>query len=120
MAARFTLGKNERLKSRKLITQLFNEGKSISSYPFRIIYSITPEAGPLKAGFTVSSKNFKKAVDRNKVKRLLREAYRLNKSQLIRDDAGINLFIIYTAKEILDFKTIHDKLIVALEKIRGK
>ena len=80
---RYTLGKEERLKSRKLIDQLFKEGKSFSSFPFRVVWKYLPSASDsfLKAGFTVSTKHFKKAVDRNRIRRLMKEAYRLQKNE---------------------------------------
>lgn len=117
IASKFTLGKNERLKSRKLIGQLFSEGKSIAVYPYRVLYSINPGSHSLQAGFTVSSRNFKRAVDRNRIKRLTREAYRLNKNALKKDDVVINLFFIYTGKEILEFGEIQNKMKDALTRI---
>ncbi|MBL0182209.1 MAG: ribonuclease P protein component [Chitinophagaceae bacterium] len=78
---RYRFGKTEKLKSRKTIEQLFAEGKSFSNFPFRVIWKFTQTAdAALQAGFTVSSKNFKNAVDRNRIKRLMREAYRLQKN----------------------------------------
>ena len=64
----FTFKKDERLKSRKLIGQLFKEGKSFSNFPFRILYLFVNGGDHLQAGFTTSTKNFKKAVDRNRIK----------------------------------------------------
>ncbi|MES1226963.1 MAG: ribonuclease P protein component, partial [Bacteroidota bacterium] len=82
MAKQFTLGKKERLKSRKSIEQLFNEGKSFAVSPCRVFYMILPFNATstsfiVQFGAGVSTKNFKKAVDRNRIKRLVREAYRL-------------------------------------------
>ncbi|TYB78706.1 ribonuclease P protein component [Bizionia myxarmorum] len=77
-----TYNKHEKLKSKKLIDQLFTEGKSVSVYPFRMVYleTIFEDHVPFKTGVSVSKKYFKKAVDRNRIKRLMREAYRLNKT----------------------------------------
>jgi len=77
-----TLGKEERLKSRKLIGRLYEEGKSITSFPLRMVYLQTqhPSDFPAQVAVSVSKKFFKLAVDRNKVKRLLRETYRKQKS----------------------------------------
>jgi ribonuclease P protein component len=118
----FTLGKNERLKSRKLIEQLFKEGKSFAVNPFRI-YVLTGDspAAEIKFGVGVSTKNFKKAVDRNRIKRLVREAYRLQKNELLQNVQGKNiqlsLFFIYTGKELPLYKEVYDKMTIALQKI---
>ena len=84
---RYKLGKQARLKSRKVIDCLFKDGKSFTVFPFRVIYQftklpVTPDAFQLQAGFSVSKRHFKKAVDRNRIKRLMREAYRLQKNEL--------------------------------------
>jgi ribonuclease P protein component len=124
----FSLGKNERLKSRKQIDILFGEGKKINVYPFRLIYKREAGAMALKAGFTVSSKNFPRAVDRNRIKRLTREAYRVQKNELetlvLKNKEQIHLFFIYTGKEIIPqhetsacVKVILDKLIQHLHAI---
>ena len=99
MVKQFTLGKQERLKSRKAIEQLFKDGQRFTSTPYRVFYK---KAGKpeLQFGAGVSSKNFKKAVDRNRVKRLMREAYRLQKNNLqkhLKDrNTGLNLFFNFT------------------------
>jgi ribonuclease P protein component len=119
----FSFGKQEKLKSRKLIQQVFAEGKAIAAHPLRLVY-IQPgneEKGQVKVGVSVSSRNFKKAVDRNRIKRLLREAYRLNKS-LLMDHAGKTgqqfcAFIIYTDKTLPGLETINQKMPVILTKL---
>lgn len=126
----FTLGKNERLKSRKQIEHLFDKGKSFVVNPFRVYFivngelPIAGEKSPLQFGVGVSSKNFKKAVDRNRIKRLTKEAWRLQKNEL-KDKikvSGIRLttFFIYTGKELPDFTTVKDKVAVALKKLADK
>lgn len=109
-----TLGKNERLKSRKLISALFEEGKALTAYPVRMIYLFTPEKVTLQAGFSASSRNFGKAVDRNRLKRLMREAYRLEKTGLQNalhaQSKNLLLFFVYTGKEIADYQTITIKV----------
>lgn len=81
---RFTFRKHEKLKSRKLIGRLFEEGKSVKKFPVRLVYLQTDHTSEAKvqAGFSVPKRNFKKAVDRNRIKRLIREAYRNQKSGL--------------------------------------
>lgn len=118
MAKQFTLGKDERLKSRKAIDQLFKEGQRFSVLPFRVCYQFTP--AELKFGITVSAKNFKKAADRNRVKRLTREALRLQKNELrqvlLEKNKGLNVFLIYTAKELPDYSLIEGKVSIVLKK----
>ena len=81
---KFTLGKPEKLKSRKLIGRLFEEGNSVKKFPIRLVYLQTEHTSdfPAQVGFSVPKRNFKHAVDRNRIKRLLREAYRLEKVRL--------------------------------------
>lgn len=125
VAKQFTLGKNERLKSRKQIEQLFSEGKNFPLFPFRIYYLVTPlianSSSSLQFGAGVSGKNFKKAVDRNRVKRLTREAYRLQKKQLqeatIQKKLQLNIFFIYTGKELPPFNIVREKVNVILNKL---
>ena len=132
MSKKFTLGKDERLKSRKQIEKLFAAGKSFVVNPFRVYFIVNgvPIAigrsmvNGLKFGIGVSNKNFKKAVDRNRIKRLTREAWRLQRNELkdlVRTQGKqVNVFFIYTGKELPDFKTIKDKVAVALRKLAGK
>lgn len=120
------LGKKERLKSRKLIEQLFSEGKNFPLAPFRVYYLLSPLAThdsrfTTQFGAGVSSKNFKKAVDRNRIKRLTREAYRLQKTDLLQKlkekKLQLNIFFIYTGKELPDFNTVKEKLKLILNKL---
>jgi ribonuclease P protein component len=125
VAKQFTLGKNERLKSRKQIEQLFSEGKNFPLSPFRIYYLVTPpstnSSSTLQFGVGVSGKNFKRAVDRNRVKRLTREAYRLQKKQLqeatMQKKLQLNIFFIYTGKELPSFSIVREKVNVILIKL---
>ena len=75
----------------------------------------------LQAGFGVSAKNFKKAVDRNRVKRLTREAYRLNKNELqillVERNLKLVLFFIYTGKELPDFLLVTEKIKISLQRL---
>ena len=78
---KFTLGKQERLKSKKLIGRLYEEGKVIKKFPLRMVYIQTEHTSkfPAQVGVSVPKRNFKSAVDRNRIKRLLRETYRKEK-----------------------------------------
>jgi len=119
----FTLGKDERLKSRKLIERVFREGKSFALFPFRVYYAPLPAIVPvfLQAGFGAGSRNFKKAVDRNRIKRLTREAYRLQKQGLqdhLRDKGRpLAVFFIYVGKELPDQELIRTKIGLILQKL---
>jgi ribonuclease P protein component len=122
MAKQFSLGKEERLKSRKLIEELFSAGKNFVVNPFRIYYMVSKGAFTLRFGVGVSGKNFKKAVDRNRIKRLIREAYRLQKlslqERLKEKNSQLNIFFIYTGKELPDFNLAKEKVNVALKKLQ--
>ena len=135
MRKQFTLGKEERLKSRKQIEQLFDKGKSIVITPFRVYFLIdemlnAQRSIPIAIGINVqfgvgvSARNFKKAVDRNRIKRLTREAWRLQKNEIAKKakeaQRQLNVFFIYTGKELPDFTTVKDKVAIALKKLADK
>ena len=119
---KFTLQAQERLKSRKVIEQLFKEGKSFSHFPFRIIYlEIENHLFPLQAGFSVSKRHFKNAVDRNRIKRLMRECYRLQKNslktELEENHKSLVLFFIYTGNELPKYDFVFEKIGSALGRL---
>ena len=120
------MGKAERLKSRKLIDGLFTSGASVSVFPLRVTFAFLPHTASddyyLKAGVTASRRNFKKAVDRNRIKRLIREAYRLQKGEL---QAGLenkgfkaHLFFMYVDKQMPTYGQVYDAMTKSL-KILG-
>jgi ribonuclease P protein component len=120
----FTFSNLERLKSKKIIKELFEKGSSFYFHPFRLFYLPDSDPSLVKPQilFSVPKKNFRSAVDRNKIKRQLREAYRLNRHKLV----GLSLEkektlpkaigIMYVSKEKLPFSLIQDKLILSFER----
>jgi len=103
--------KNEKLKSSKAIEYLFLNGKKHIQFPLKIIYLETSESENNKVAFSVPKRNFKKAVERNRIKRLLREIYRLNKHRLVKKEANLLILFIYIGKQIPDYHTLEKKMI---------
>ncbi|CAM4054055.1 ribonuclease P protein component [Flavobacterium weaverense] len=115
----FKYPKNEKLKSKITIGLLFTEGKSVSKYPLRLVYKAGTfgEGEKIKMGVSVSKRNFKKAVDRNYFKRILRETYRLNKHLLIDNlDQPYSFMFFYQTKDRLSYDEINTKTIQLFEK----
>ena len=131
----FTYKKQDKLKSRKQTQYLFSNGQSINVFPIKLIFTIEinesdpnkgmAEAnGVLQAGVGAPSRTFRKAVQRNRVKRLLREAYRLEKpsfmEQLSLTNKRLNLFFLYTDSVVLTQLEIQHKLKEALNLLVKK
>jgi ribonuclease P protein component len=116
----FSYPKNEKLKSQKTIDLLFSKGKSVSKYPLRLVYvENTDENNTEKVlmGVSVSKKYFKKAVDRNYFKRVLRECYRLNQHLLKENlEKPYALMFFYQTKEKLSYQEIEEKTIQLFQK----
>lgn len=116
-----TYPKSEKLKRKNTIDLLFSQGKSVSKYPLRLVYVPVdlPETESIKMGVSVSKKYFKKAVDRNYFKRLLRESYRHNKELLLSETQKKYAFMFfYQSKDRLDYQEINLKTIALFEKFR--
>jgi len=115
-----SFGKKEKLKSKKLITLLFNEGKGVSSFPLKLIYLSDKKKGEsIQTGVTVSKRNFKRAVDRNRIKRLLRESYRLNKALVFNNtDANFAFLFLYLGKDMPSFDLLDQKMKLVLNKFK--
>jgi ribonuclease P protein component len=127
MYTKQTFSKAEKLCNKKLIDKLFTKGTSFFSYPFKVIYFFA-EANdsftanyPAKVLFTTSKRHFKKAVDRNRIKRLLRESYRKNKSSFYDelDKKGLKLVIgfIFNGKELPLYRDVEKKIIDIIHRL---
>ena len=115
----YSYPKVEKLKSKKIIESLFTDGKSVGKYPLRLVYiqNDFDDDVPLKMGVSVSKKYFKKAVDRNYFKRVLRECYRLNKHLLIDNlEQKYCFMFFYQTKDRLSYQEINEKTIKLFEK----
>jgi len=122
--------KAERLCNHKLINRLFTNGHSFFHYPFKIIYLIVDqderrlfsESYPVQVLFTTSKRRFKRAVDRNRLKRLMREGYRKNKHELYETlhepKANLALGLVYTGREILTYQEIEPKIKAAIMRLK--
>jgi len=112
----FTFRKEERLCKRKQIQELFEKGSSFYLFPFKV-YTLphSIDTLPHQVLFSVPTRNFKRAVDRNLLKRRMREAYRLNKHKLT-GRTRFMIGLIYTHREILPYAEIERKLLAALGK----
>ncbi|WP_290269347.1 ribonuclease P protein component [Algibacter miyuki] len=119
----FAYPQKEKLKSKKLIDKLFTEGKSVSVYPLRMMYLSTVFEDDVltKTGVSASKRHFKKAPDRNRIKRLLRESYRLNKAEYFNNLTAPHAFmILYIGKEKPTFSQVENKMKLLFEKFSNK
>jgi len=113
----------EKLKSKKLLDELFTSGKKLNEYPIKLVYKQLDFEDDvlIKAGVSVPKRNFKKAVDRNRIKRLLREGYRLNK-HILHDELNqkyVCMFL-YLSKDMPTFEEINIKMECLLKKLAKK
>ena len=118
----FSYNKKEKLKSRKQLEQLFSAGKTFTVFPLKIFYELNDaQDNILKTGVGVSKKYFRKAVERNRIKRLLREAYRTEKTELLnyiqQNKKQIALFFLYIDKSLPDYNLLKQKMQQAIEKL---
>ncbi len=121
---RYTFRNEEKLKKKNLIKELFASGKSVSLFPLKMIYLQYDHDSPFKvqAGVSVSKRNFKRAVDRNRIKRLMRESYRKNKYLIYNNEdtkKHIMMFI-YQGKNEVAYELIEEKMNQLIEKFLQK
>ena len=134
---RLTLGKDEKLRHKTLVDALFAEGKSLYDFPLRLTYRILDDAGlrasfrrepperigPMQMLITVPKKKLRRAVDRVRMRRLIREAYRLNRKGLKLEAAGnpdvrtVSMAFVYLGNEKTDYATVEKKMKRLLGKI---
>lgn len=116
-----TFTKSERLCSRVIIDDVFETGKAIVGPSFKLIWKKAEsfQEEPVQILITVPKRNFKKAVDRNKIKRRIREIYRKNKTVLYSriEAQTYYLMLIYTGKSIIEYKEAEEKIIKLLERL---
>jgi ribonuclease P protein component len=119
----FSFSKQERLCNRNDFQKLFSEGRSFYCYPFRCIYLWKETSDfSVKIAVSVSKKKFKRAVDRNRIKRIARESYRLEKGILYQKytdtSKQVDILVIYTETKILPFLFVRKKIIEIMNKIK--
>lgn len=118
-----TYNKQEKLKSKKRIELLFEEGRSVKAFPLRMVFLETPlplEEVSIQAGVSVSKRNHKLAVTRNRIKRLMRETYRLNKNKIDTKGTTFAVMIIYTSRDVLSFEEINKATIKLLKRFQDE
>ena len=120
-----TLPKKERLCGRSTIDSLFSKGKRFSVYPFRVVWAerTAPADIPLRIGISVSKRISKLAVERNRIKRVVKECYRTNKHEaskfLSNQNKRIDFFLVYTGKINPDTAEVRIKIILILKRLTG-
>lgn len=124
----FTFSHSERLKFRKQIETLFQQGEAFSVYPFRVVYTFSGQRAaqdaPARAGFSVPKKKMRHAHERNRIKRLLREAWRHRKHEVyttIPANIQLHFFFIFTGREMPDWPTTQkamSKIITNLQALK--
>lgn len=121
-----TFRKSERLNGTKQIEAIFRDGKSFASYPLRVVYvvrdEVLPDSSPVNLLISVPKKRFKRAVKRNRIKRLVREAYRLNKNEFHkalndRENVQIDMAIIYLRDELPTYTEIESAMLKMAEEL---
>lgn len=118
-----TFCKDERLSSRKQISALFKESEVVSAYPIKVLFkkSAGDSQFPCQVGIGVPKHRWKRAVDRNRLKRLIREAYRKHKNTLYTglnaSNEQLNMMILFTGKEKSSGTIIEERLITALGRL---
>lgn len=114
-----TFSKQERLCSEKAIDLLFNKGTSFFKHPLKMVWRFSAENEGYRVLFSIPKRNFPHAVDRNRIRRILKECYRLNKHLLhkLKQDEGCDLAFVYSAKTMPEYKNAESIIIFLLERL---
>lgn len=120
--ALFSFSKKERLKNKIEIESLFSEGNRFFEYPFNVIWKLDSNSdSTLKMAVSVPKKKIPNATDRNKIKRLVREAFRINKTiiqqPLEAKNVKLHLMLVYSQSSIISMSEIEDKISVTLQRL---
>ena len=118
-----TFPKKEHLKRKKLLDALFSTGKKASAYPLLLFYVETPlpeKNIAIQAGVSVAKRNHKIAVTRNRIKRLMREVYRKNKTQFQTNDKTFAFMFIYTGREVVTIEELDKAMLKLAEKFNKR
>lgn len=119
----FSFPKKERITSKTLLDKLFTEGKSVNNFPIKLVYLPTSfsDNTQLKILVVAPKRNFKSAVKRNRIKRLMREVYRLNKHTIFNNsETSFALAFLYLGKEMPDYQMIEEKMQGVIHKFLKK
>ncbi len=121
---RFTFKKNERITGKKRVETLFENGESFVAYPLRVVFRTLPDKTESQVSVLISvpKKKVKLSVNRNRIKRLIREAYRLNKHKLnqIPDSVGIDIAFVYLNTEVTEYAKIEKGMCKAMNEISAR
>lgn len=121
-----TFTKNERLSDKKLIEKLYAHGNSFAEYPFKVIWltETTPINSHLQVLISVPKRIYKRAIDRNRIKRTVRESYRIRKEDLFlslqKKNLRMIIMFIFTSKTMLSFHEVQNKIILILHRLNEK
>ena len=121
-AVRHTLGKGERLVGRRAFGELMSSGESFVAYPLRVVWQLAPcgeGESPVRMAVSVSKRRFKRAVKRNRVKRLVREAYRLRKHDfraLVPPGCTLRILLVYIHDELPDYPKVEKAIAHVIRK----